>query len=425
VRLQLTAAGRESRARLTRPADWRAALLLASALGLALGLTARAQQPGGADSAVPTPAAELEPPPAGEPERRPESSAPAAAEQSPPRPRPVRITADLRSGVYQDSDHTTVSTTTVAARAIIKDRVQLTARYLVDVVSSASVDVVTAATAGFRETRHEGTAGIGYHDGTSSIDLGYIYSGENDWWSHTIDLGLSRDFLQHNLTIGLGGSAVFNDVGRSGDRNFHRSLDVFGGSVTVAGTPSRRDVLSLSYTLSALSGYQASPYRYVMFINPQGLREVVPENVPNQRLRHALTVQWKRFVQHRSAIHLHARGYVDDWQIVSLTAGGEYLIELGEFVLSPHLRGYVQRHAGFYQAQYTQRVNFMTFDRELSTFIDGFLGLRASWARRRLGPLAELRLEAKLDGFGFYFFDFPRLQSRYGLIAELALGVSL
>jgi hypothetical protein len=337
----------------------------------------------------------------------------------------VRVAADLRSGVYQDSDHTTVSTTTVAARALIKDRVQLTARYLVDVVSSASVDVVTAATPGFTEIRHEVTAGVGYRDGTNTVDVGYIYSGENDWWSHTIELGGSRDFLHHNLTVGLGGTAVFNDVGRSGDRNFHRSLDVFGGSLTVAGTPSRRDVLSLTYTLSYLNGYQASPYRYIIFTDPQGLRESLPETVPNQRLRHAVAVQWKRHVQRSSAIHLHARGYYDDWQVASLTAGFEYLIELGEFVLGPHVRGYGQRHAGFYQEQYTQRLNFMTFDRELSSFVDGFVGLRAAWSRRRLGPLAELHLEAKFDGFGFYFIDFPRLPSRYGLVAELALGVNL
>jgi len=316
---------------------------------------------------------------------------------APARPRPVQVTADLRTGVYQDSDHTTVSTTTVAARALIKDRVQLTARYLVDVVSSASVDVVTAATPGFAETRHEVTAGVGYRDGTNTVDLGYIYSGENDWWSHTLSWAATRDFLQHNLTLGFGATAVLNDVGRSGDRNFHRSLDVFGGSLTVAGTPSRRDVLSLTYTLSYLTGYQASPYRYIVFFDPQGLRESIPETVPDRRLRHAVAVHWKRHVQRSSAIHLHGRGYYDDWQVVSLTAGAEYLIEIGEFVLGPHLRGYVQRHAGFYQEQYSQRVNFMTFDRELASFVDGFsrparrLGTAPARAARRAAHRGQVR----------------------------------
>lgn len=361
-----------------------------------------------------------EPPPAGEKD----PAAPAPPDAPRPVP-PVSASFDVRTGVYQDSDHTTISTTAVAARALIKERAQITARYLVDVVSSASVDVVTAATTAFRETRHEATLGAGYRDGTNTADVSYIYSRENDWQSHSLDAGVSRDFLHHNLTMGLGGSLVLNDVGRSGDLNFHRSLNVYGVSLSAAGTPTRRDVVSLTYSLAYLSGYQASPYRYVIFIDEQGLRESLPEVVPDTRQRHALALRWKRHVGRNSATLFHARGYVDDWQVVSLTSGFEYLIGLGDFMLGPHLRAYAQRHAGFYQEHYTQRVNFMTFDRELSSFIDGFAGLRGAWARQRLGPLDELRVELKVDGFGFYFFDFPRLQSRYGLVAELALGVSI
>ena len=192
----------------------------------------------------------------------------------------------MRAPAYQDSDHTTISTSTIAARALIKDRVEITGRYLIDVVSSASVDVVTAATtAAFRENRHEATGGVGYRDGTNSASAGYVFSRENDWQSHTIELGGSRDILQHNLTIGFGASLIFNDIWRSGDNNFKRSLNVYGGSLSVAGTPSRRDVVSLTYSLSYLSGYQASPYRYVLFNDEQGFRQAVPESAPGTRQR--------------------------------------------------------------------------------------------------------------------------------------------
>src|SRR5690349_9147424 len=87
---------------------------------------------------------------------------------------------DLRSGVYQDSDRTFVSTSTVAARGTIADRVTLEARYLIDVVTSASVDVVTAATSAFHENRHEAAGGVSYHDGTRTASLSYVYSIEND-----------------------------------------------------------------------------------------------------------------------------------------------------------------------------------------------------------------------------------------------------
>lgn len=360
---------------------------------------------------------EVEPPPAGE-------KAP-APERTGDKRGPVQASIDLRSGVYQDSDHTTISTSTIAARALIKERGQLEARYLVDVVSSASVDVVTAATGRFIDIRHEVTAGGGYRDGTNSIAASYIYSRENDWWSHTVNLGGARDFLQHNLTLGLGGSIVLNDVGRSHDQNFHRSLNVYGVGVSAGYTATRRDLLQFSYSFSYLAGYQASPYRYVIYVDDSGFRASEPEHVPDARQRHALVVRWNRHLLRNTALQLHARGYYDDWEVASGTLGGELLFGVGRWVLAPRLRGYVQRHAGFYQPLYMGRSNFMTFDRELSTFIDGFLGFRAGWFRKHLGPLDELRAELKVDGFGFYFFDFPRLQSRYGLVAELALGVSL
>ena len=333
-------------------------------------------------------------------------------------------TVDVRSGVYQDSDRTLVSTTTVAARGTIKDRLTIEARYLVDVVSSASVDVVTAATARFQETRHEAAGGLAYRDGTNSVSGGYIYSIENDWESHTANLGWSRDLARHNVTIGAGGTYVHNAVGRSGDRNFHRTLTVGGAAGFVAFTPSPRDVVSLGYTVSYLDGYQASPYRFVFFTEPGGSRAASPETDPQTRLRHALTVRWNRHLFTDSALQTFARAYLDDWGVASATVGVEYLIGLGDFTLGLHVRGYFQEHAGFYRPVYTAALRYMTADRELSRFVDGFGGVRLGWRRSHLGRLAELRAEAKVDGFGFWFFDFPRLQSRGGVIAELALGAS-
>jgi len=334
-----------------------------------------------------------------------------------------QASVDVRSGVYQDSDRTFISTTTVAARGIVKDRLTIEARYLVDVVSSASVDVVTAATSRFSETRHEAAGAVGYRDGTNAVSGGYIYSIENDWESHTANLGWSRDLAKHNVTIGLGGTFVYNAVGRSGDRNFHRTLVVGGGAAFVSFTPTPRDVVSINYSTSYLTGYQASPYRFVYFTDGPS-RASVPETDPNTRFRHALTLRWNRHVFTDSAIQSFVRGYVDDWGVTSATVGAEYLIGLHDFTLGLHVRGYFQEHASFYRPVYTAPLRYMTADRELSRFVDGFAGVRLGWRRQRLGRLTELRAEAKVDAFGFWFFDFPRLQSRSGVVVELALGAS-
>jgi hypothetical protein len=333
-------------------------------------------------------------------------------------------TLDLRSGVYQDSDRTFISTSTAAARGTIKDKVTVGARYLVDVITSASVDVVTAATGAFHETRHEAEGSLDYHDGTRTAGASYIYSVENDWESHTANAGFSHDLAQHNVTLGLGGTFVYNSVGRAHDPNFRRRLLVGGGTASLTVTPSPRDLVSLSYTLAYLSGYQASPYRFVFFTEGMG-RASVPETDPDTRMRHALTLRWNRHLFTDSALQSHVRGYLDDWGVASVTAGTEYLVGFGQWMLGLHVRGYFQNHASFYQPSYATPMRYMTADRELATFVDGFGGARVVWRRAHLGPFAEFRAEAKVDGFGFWFFDFPRLQSRGGVIAELAIGASL
>lgn len=199
-----------------------------------------------------------------------------------------------------------------------------------------------------------------------------------------------------------------------------------GGVAASAGfTPSPRDLVGLNYySVAFLSGYQASPYRYVIYTE-NGLRASQPENTPDTRRRHALTARWHRHVFRDSAIQLHGRAYADDWEVASGTLGLEYQIGIGDFVVSPRVRLYAQRHAGFYRATYAQRLAIMTFDRELSSFFDVFFGGSAGWFRRHAGPLDELRVRLKVDGFYFRFFDFPRLEQRLGLVAELGIGVSL
>src|SRR5258705_41540 len=87
----------------------------------------------------------------------------------------------------------------VCAAVDLDGRFLVAGRYLVDAISSASVDVVTAATGRFRELRHEATGGVTYHDGERSIGGAYVLSTEHDWTSHTGSVALAQDFAQHNL----------------------------------------------------------------------------------------------------------------------------------------------------------------------------------------------------------------------------------
>lgn len=327
-----------------------------------------------------------------------------------------------RTSLYVDDDHTTISTSTVAMTGVVNEHVSLGARYLLDAISSASIDVVSAATGRWTEDRHEATASANVTTDVVNVGAGYVYSIENDWSSHTASLGVSRDFFGHDLTLGLSGAYVANRIWRRDDTTFRRSLDVINGSLYVNATPSPEDLVSLDYTLSTLAGYQASPYRFARYREasvPQQLFFTNGESHPESRLRHALTARWNRHLFADTALRSHLRLYADDWGVRSLTAGTEWVSGFAAWNLGVFARGYVQQHARFYQDIYDQVRRYMTSDRELSSFADGFVGARMDHTWRPSHGASEVRVELKLTGFGFSFWEFSRLPTRYGWIAEL------
>jgi hypothetical protein len=355
---------------------------------------------------------------------------------------------DARTSLYQDTDRTTIFTTIASAHVSPKDVWTVSGHYLADVITSASVDVVTSATSRgrcgttvpapascppepFHETRHEGAGSVAYADGTRTASLGYVYSIENDWRSHSFSAGYSNDLLRHRLTLGLSGSFTLNDVWRAHEdpsHPFHRQLDQASASFDASIVGSKRDLVTLDYTFMLLRGYQASPYRFVFYTDPALSAQPIgaPETDPDTRMRHALAVRWAHHAFSDTVLKLHARGYVDDWGVASGTAGAEYAVGFGDLELGASLRGYAQKGASFYQDGYDVRRRYMTADRELSTFVDGFGSLHFGWARtRRLGAFQALHTELKATGFAFKFFDFSRLPTRQGIIVELGLGGEL
>jgi hypothetical protein len=335
-------------------------------------------------------------------------------------------TVDSRAAVHQDTDRTTIITSNTAARGMPSEHVGLEARYLVDMITSASVDVVTAATGAFHEIRHEVQGGVEYHDDSRRFGASYIYSTENDWSSHTANAMVQQDIVRHDVTFRLAGTAVANAVGRADDPNFRRRLTVVGGTTGFTFVPSAVDLLDLGYTISWNDGYQASPYRFVSFsgspVSPLGFSR--PETHPDLRLRHAVTLRWNHHLFTDTAIRSHVRGYVDDWGVKSITAGTEYVVGFGEVETAAFVRGYAQGNADFYAPAYARPMRYMTADRELSSFVDAFGGLRARWMRGHWSVFDDVHLEGKVTAFVFEYSNFPRLAERSGIIGEAALGVA-
>lgn len=324
--------------------------------------------------------------------------------------------------VYADSDHTSVISPLVEAKADVGATTNVSLGYVVDAVSSASVDVVSQASPiTFHDTRHQVAGGISQGLGTWTVRGGYSFSRENDYLSHSLDTSIQDELFDKNTTLALGYGISFNDVGRRDDDNFHRALTVQRVAASWTQVLSQRFIAQVTYELTHAAGYQASPYRFVpVRMTADAAPDFwVPETDPDLRWRHAVVIGANHAVGTDDAVQADYRIYRDTWGITSHTIGARYFTHLAKRVeLRLRERFYVQNGATFYQSRYTEAAKYMTFDRELSPLWSETLG-----GKLTVGFSEHLEGELKLDAFYYHYADFVPLASRTG--ANVGVGLSL
>jgi hypothetical protein len=324
--------------------------------------------------------------------------------------------------VYTDNDHTTVISPVVDAQADVTPDTNVSAGYLVDAVSSASVDVVSQASPiTFHDTRHQVSLGMSHVFDTVTPRLGYSFSTEHDYLSHTINANISKDLDDKNTQLAVGYSLSLNRVGRAHDDNFSRALTNHHIAASWTQTVSPKLVTQVTYELGYSDGYQASPYRFVPVRQSADAmaEQMVPETDPETRWRHALVAGANLAVGEASSLQGDYRVYLDTWGVTSHTIGARYFMALSKRVeLRLRERFYTQTAASFYQSVYTTQMKYMVYDRELSPLWSETLG-----AKLALGLSDHVEGEIKLDGFYYSYSDFLPLKSRTG--ANVGIGISL
>ena len=327
-----------------------------------------------------------------------------------------------KTQVYADSDHTTVVSPLVAISRDAWRGGTVGASYVADVVSSASIDVVSNATKRMNDFRSEITTALTQKWRASTFSASYIYSIEHDYESHTANLGFSQDLFQRNTTLSLGATFVHNDVGRSGDQAFHRRLLVTGAAASWTQVLTKRLIAQLSYTFTYNDGYQSSPYRFVPVQGAMdGVLFKVPETTPGERFRHAFVAGLNQHLFTDSSIQGDYRFYVDNWGMQSHTLQLRYFVTWKDVTLRVRERFYYQSGVDFYKPHYDEVEAFMTTDRESSTLWSNLAGLKVSW--RLPWVHRALELEAKADFLYIHYVDYPLLAYRIGGTGELGLNV--
>ena len=348
--------------------------------------------------------------------------------------RGVRANVELHESVYADTDLTYVSTSVVNGSVTGKSSgVTFHGSYMIDALSSASVDVLSSASQGWIERRQVGSVGAGIERGQWQADAGYAYSIESDWESHTGTATLGRDFNSRNTNLSLGYFLVDNRIGHSRDPSVNEAMLTNALNLSLTQVLGKRTTSRFTAFYSHNKGFLSSPYRLIpvgrgALANCRNDAPCVAEVHPGVRHRFAAQATIGHFIPRRRDQSLFAsyRLYGDDWGVFSHTLDLYYRVQLSErWVMRLQSRTYFQDSARFYRPAYDAEERYMSADRELSTFIHQMAGLKLTRQSRPLGPRgARLSFDMKLDVSTFRFFNFPRLPLRLSAVGEVGLRLA-
>ncbi|MFO0673795.1 MAG: DUF3570 domain-containing protein [Polyangiaceae bacterium] len=326
--------------------------------------------------------------------------------------------AAVEMGTYTDTDHVTVVTPSIAADIEnVTQGASLHGTYLVDVVSAASVDIVSTASRRWREVRHAGTLDAKYTLQNLGVSAGGAVSREPDYLSYGGLGQVSYDLDEKNTTLFFGLGYSQDTIGRSTTpfSVFSRSLSrgtLVGGINQVV---DRSTIASLAMNVMIENGDQSKPYRYIPMFAP-GVAAAAPlgasiawvtENRLPERPLEQLPLARRRVafagsIGHRfdgSTVRADERVYFDTWGLKASTTDARWFFDLGRRVtLWPHLRFHAQTGVDFWQRAYVSASGtgwnlpeLRTGDRELGPLrtVTGGGG-----AKLHLGPDAHPRIFA-------------------------------
>jgi hypothetical protein len=129
----------------------------------------------------------------------------------------------------------------------------------------------------------------------------------------------------------------------------------------------KRNIIGLYPMLTLQKGLLATPFHRVVFNNT----ETRVENLPNQRLKFALSTKWNTFIGARYILKNTFESYIDDFGIKALAFENETAIKLKNgLILTPFIRLYLQSAAHYFApyAFHTPDQIYYCSDYDLSQF---------------------------------------------------------
>ena len=254
--------------------------------------------------------------------------------------------------------------------------------YYVDMISSASIDVITTASP-YTEERTQWSVGMDYLRGNTTMSVGYTTSTESDFDAKTYSLAVSQDMFGDLTTLTLSYALGDDTVGRSDDPLFERDADRQQYGVGLTQILTRNLIATLNYQVVTDEGFLNNPYRTVRYADPTVPRgfSFEPELYPNTRTSNALGLRMKYYLPYRAALEAEYRYFTDTWDIEGHTAKLGYVHPMGPFTFHFKYRYHDQTGAHFFSDLFprAQATNFRGRDKELSPLTSHTIGISGSW----------------------------------------------
>ena len=294
----------------------------------------------------------------------------------------------------------------VLIRKSLFDRFSLSGSYYVDMVSNASIDVVTTASP-YHETRRESALGLDYVYHDSLISLSGTHSKEPDYSADSAGVDVSQDVFGGMTTISVGYTRGWDTVGKHGSPSFSAPANhwQYRAGITQVLTP--RWLMSLNLESVSDDGYLQSPYRVARLFGA-----AVPESDPTTRTGRAALLRVAGDIGSRGAVHVQYRYFWDTWGIAAHTAELGYARHFGDrWLAEGYVRYYTQGDALFYSNNFTSSRTYMSRNRQLSSFWDGGPGLKVSYSAGRVASRFDVKLTAGYQWLRFQYHDFTDIRT--------------
>ncbi|MEY4588186.1 MAG: hypothetical protein RL497_262 [Pseudomonadota bacterium] len=320
--------------------------------------------------------------------------------------------ADLLYHSY-DGGGVTVSGPSVLVRKNFKETASVYANYYTDMVSSASIDVMTAGSK-YSEQRTEYSTGVEYLNDTTIYSLGYTNSSENDYEANTVSMGVAQEFFGDLTTVSMGYSLGDDTVMINGDEKdpnqFEASQKHQRFNLGLSQVITKNWLAALNIESVIDNGYLNNPYRSVRYFD-DGKVSFQTERYPQTRNSDAIALRTIYYLPFRASLKGEIKAFQDSWGVKATTYELKYVHPWARtWIFEAKIRSYSQTQADFYADIFPHK-NFQTFlarDKELSQFSSTNFGLGVTYKLRK-PPIAFLKnctVNLYWDGLQFDYDNF-------------------